>query len=470
MRSRTTFFSLLFLLTLLTPAWAGARAASRHTPAAEPQACDLFAQGATWQKITPANSAPPGRRDAAMVYDAARKRLIVFGGRSGAGTRNDTWAFDLGANRWQELASGTAVKPPARFSMVAGIDMARNRLLISTGELTTGSFYDDVWAFDLSADTWSQVTVSGARPNPRYGAAGGIAGGALYVSHGFTDHGRFNDTWAFDLAANQWQDVSPASGRPLQRCLHNAAFSNEQEMVLFGGCASGYGPCPIGDTWRFDIATQSWTQANSASAPAPRYWQAMTAVGSCPQVLLHGGWGGARLGDLWLFDAASGQWAQIATSGAAPEPRPSHNLVWVESYAGAGGGPVAILFGGDAQGIGPANDLWLLIPNITPTPTPTSTPSATITPSPTATATRTATPSRMPSRTPSRTPTRTLTATPTATPTLTATATPTTEATATSTDEPTATPSATAPVATATPTTTPTTPPLQPLFLPLLLR
>ncbi len=352
---------------------------------------------------------------------------------------------------------------------MAGIDAAHNRLLISTGELSAGSFYNDVWALDLSANAWSQVMVTGARPNPRYGAAGGVAGGALFVSHGFTDQGRFNDTWAFDLGSNQWQDVSPASGRPLPRCLHNAAFSNEQEMVLFGGCASGYGPCPIGDTWRFDLSSRTWAQASPASAPAPRYWQAMTHVGSCPQVLLHGGWGGARLGDLWLFDASSGQWSQVATAGPAPEPRPSHNLVWVENYAGAGGKPVAILFGGDAQGIGPANDLWLLIPNATPTPTPSATPSTT--PTPTATHTSTPTRTATPTRTPTITPTSTATAEPTATATETPTATPMpTLTTPTETPTVTPTPTPTAPTETPTPSPSPTTPPSQPLFLPLLLH
>lgn len=434
MHPRPVFFLLIFLC-LATLALGQAQAA------ATAQSCDWFSQGAAWQKITPANNPPPGRRDAAMVYDAPRKRLIVFGGRAGSGPRNDTWAFDLDARRWQELAAGSAVKPQARFSMVAGIDAQRNRMLISTGEQASGSFFDDVWAFDLIDNSWSQVETTGARPNKRYGAAGGVAGGKLYVSHGFTDRGRYNDTWAFDLATEQWQEVSPAANRPLNRCLHNAAFSNEQEMVMFGGCASGYGPCPIGDTWRFDLANRSWMQASPANAPAPRYWQAMTNVGSCSQVLLHGGWGDARLGDLWLFDSASAQWSAVATTGPTPEPRPSHNLVWVENYAGAGG--VAILFGGDAQGIGPANDLWLLIPKLSPTPTPSATPTPSPTPSPTATASRTPTPSRTPS------------------PTRTATTTPTNTATPTPSPTPSLTP---------TPSPSPTRTPRQPLFLPLLLH
>ncbi len=466
MRSRPAHLFLLSVLLLLaTLATGGLQTADSQPsvqPSGAPLSCDLFAQGAAWQKITPANNAPPGRRDAALVYDAARQRLIVFGGRAGSGPRNDTWAFDLTTNRWQELAAGAAVKPQPRFSMVAGIDTGRQRFLISTGQQATGSFFDDVWAFDLTTDTWSQVAATGPRPNLRYGAAGGVAGDALYLSHGFTDNGRYNDTWAFDLASDQWQDVSPVAGRPLQRCLHNAAFSSGQEMVIFGGCASGYGPCPIGDTWRFNLASRTWTQATSTSAPSPRYWQAMTNVGSCPQILLHGGWGGARLGDLWLFDAGSGQWSQVTTTGVAPAARPSHNLVWIENYTGAGNRPVAVLFGGDAQGLGPQSDLWLLIPNITPTPTPTATPTSTSTP--------TITPTRTPL--PSATPTRTRTATATATPLPTATPSPTETA------EPTATPTTDLPAATETPTptpsvtttATPTAPPRHPTYLPVLLR
>ena len=41
-------------------------------------------------------------------------------------------------------------------------------------------------------------------------------------------------------------------------------------MLLFGGCASGYGPCPLGDLWSFDLGSRTWTEVTPASGPAPR--------------------------------------------------------------------------------------------------------------------------------------------------------------------------------------------------------
>jgi cysteine-rich repeat protein len=63
--------------------------------------------GVTWEERTPAASPPP-RDGAAMDWDAARRRIVMFGGRAGfVAARNDVWEWD--GEHWVQ---GTAPLPP----------------------------------------------------------------------------------------------------------------------------------------------------------------------------------------------------------------------------------------------------------------------------------------------------------------------------------------------------------------------
>jgi hypothetical protein len=316
-----------------------------------------------WEQVEATNALPPPRRDAALGYDAARNRVILFGGRSGGSNLNDTWAFDLKTRTWEPLATGGVSRPPARFSMVAGMDAARNRFLIATGQ--DDGFFNDVWSFDLLTDSWTQVTIQGGPPPARYGSAGGIAanGAAFYVSHGFTDQGRFDDTWELDLATDTWHNVTPTAERPLPRCLHAGTLAGPSSLILFGGCASGFGPCPLGDTWQFDTVAGSWEAIPTPETLAPRIFPTLVPLGDAEQVLLFGGEAdGTDLNDTWLLDTTKGSWTPVETEGQQPVARQGHSMIWVERMSEATGG-AALLFGGGRNGDTDLNDLWLFRPD-----------------------------------------------------------------------------------------------------------
>ncbi|GIV96542.1 MAG: hypothetical protein KatS3mg057_1199 [Herpetosiphonaceae bacterium] len=332
------------------------------TQSAPTPTAPLFPLVSHWQRIEPAGAAPPARRDAALAYDRARNRVILFGGRNGETPLDDTWAFDLESRMWQALATGDAPRPPARFSVIAGVDEERGRLLITTGQ-AGAQFFNDVWSFDLATDTWAPVDVAGEAPRPRYGSAGGIltGSGALYLSHGFSDQGRFDDTWAFDLAANTWRNMTPQGELPLKRCLHAAASAGPAALVLFGGCSSGFGPCPQGDTWLFDEHTGSWTNMTAQDGPSPRQFPSLVQLGDSDELLLFGGQGDGNvdLGDTWVLDVTSRAWSPLAPGGEQPAARYGHSLVWIDAATGGQGG--VLLFGGRGGGED-LGDLWLLLP------------------------------------------------------------------------------------------------------------
>jgi hypothetical protein len=311
----------------------------------------------TWTQLQPGGVLPSPRYDHVFVNLGDSGRLLLFGGRSGGQTLGDTWIYDRSSNTWAQIAS--AANPTQRLGAAAAWDEARQRVLVFSGQ-NGSTFYNDVWAFDAANNVWSQLPTTGTPPVERYGTSAVISGDTLLISHGFA-RGRFDDTFALDLLTNTWRDVSPApEARPLKRCLHEAALIEGADgtplMALYGGCSSGVGPCPQGDTWLFDSASGTWTEVQAASAPAGRSNPSLVAAPGGVLWLYGGrGEGGVFYSDLWSFDAASGAWTQIGAGGSVPSARSSHDAAW---QPGAG---EFVMFGGNSAD-GALNDLWVYRP------------------------------------------------------------------------------------------------------------
>jgi hypothetical protein len=164
-------------------------------------------RAASWEPITPVNAGPAPRYDHTALLDPVRGRLVIFGGRD-TQAFGDTWIFDLAARTWRQV-SGAG--PPARFGHGVVYDGAHRRMLLVMGQ--GASFYNDAWAFDLEAETWTELKASQIgpdQPRPRYGQSAALDDqGRVFISHGFSDEGRFDDTWVFDPATARFSKVSP---------------------------------------------------------------------------------------------------------------------------------------------------------------------------------------------------------------------------------------------------------------------
>jgi hypothetical protein len=308
-----------------------------------------------WQRLD-SDVAPPARWDHTLSGDSQTKQLILFGGRDAGGAAfGDTWRYDLVSHEWSAIEGDS---PSPRFGQAVAVDEKAGRLVLFGGQSDAG-FFNDTWAFDFAAGAWEMLDAGdGTAPSPRYGLPGIIdAAGRLIVSHGFTFEGRFNDTWAFEFEAATWTDISPEGDgtRPLNRCLHEMAWDEAAgRALLFGGCSSGFGPCPQGDLWSLDTDGRAWTQLAPEAAPSAR---SNPALATDPRASRHYLFGGlAESGytaDLWSgsLDGDDFGWTPIETEGEAPSPRASHDLVLTRGDL--------YLFGGTGDA-GVTNDLWKL--------------------------------------------------------------------------------------------------------------
>lgn len=300
---------------------------------------------------------PAGRVDGTIAYDPASRRVFLFGGSAGT-EKNDLWVYSFGDRRWTELQP-EGERPPARLGHTTIFDAARRRLVVFGGQ--AAGFFNDTWAYEIDRNQWRRLAASGAAPSRRYGHSGVLdaARDRMIISHGFTNSGRFDDTWSFDLVSDTWRDISPQSGaRPLRRCLHHAVTdAANNQMLLYGGCASGFGPCPLGDLWSFDLNSNRWTEITASPRPAAREHYGVAFDSARNRMILFGGAGPGKLNDTWEFDPQARTWRETPLAGPAPAARSRHHGAFASDRG------VSLFFGG-ATSATQTNELWLLGPGL----------------------------------------------------------------------------------------------------------
>ena len=247
--------------------------------------------GFDWSPVSTAHSPSP-RRNAAMVFDATRGVVVLFGGNSGGvADSSETWEFD-GAD-WNIVT--TATSPPSRSVHGMVYDSARS-VSVLFGGAHANQFLDDTWEFN--GVDWSQATPANSpAARMRHGMAYDIGAGKSILFGGEAGF-QYGDTWEYD--GTDWQQLFP-TGYPAPREGHGMAFdSNSGAIVLFGGwCVCAQGSGYMGDTWKFSNGV--WTPMSSVSAPPGRRRHAQSYDSVRGKVVLFGGVAasGATVNDTW---------------------------------------------------------------------------------------------------------------------------------------------------------------------------
>jgi sugar lactone lactonase YvrE len=103
--------------------------------------------GQTWSQLVTATT-PPARDAQGMTYDPALGQIVMFGGYNGS-FLNDTWEFGTvnGGTSWAQAA--TAANPSGRYAPNAVVYDAAQKQVILFGGLGTGNDLNDTWQFGL---------------------------------------------------------------------------------------------------------------------------------------------------------------------------------------------------------------------------------------------------------------------------------------------------------------------------------
>jgi hypothetical protein len=297
-----------------------------------------------WRPITTGGTSPAAREDHTWTVDGDRRIAYLFGGRTADGPSDELWAFDLESNIWTQLSAGGAV-PAARFGHTATW-VPEVGLVVWSGQGNDG-FFADVNAYNPAENAWIELPSLGAAPDARYGSCASLGpDGELWISHGFTADGRFSDTRSYEFASGTWTDRTPLGEVPIERCLHDCFWSADR-LILYGGQTNGV--AALGDTWAYDVDSGEWTQGPETAAP-PRQLYALAASTEHGTLVVGGGAAdGGYLADTLTLDSGALELQPLDVSG--PGARSGASLI-------VDGGRYLLFGGKDADGV--LGDVWEL--------------------------------------------------------------------------------------------------------------
>jgi len=305
-----------------------------------------------WRQLTAAGDGPSARTHGAAIYDSRGNRMILFGGRG------DVWAFDLTEHSWSDITPSGIPAPMARFTHNAIYDEVAHQMIIWSGRYVTaegGGFLNDVWGFDLEEETWTELLTPDPVPLERYGTAAVFHPPLRRLVNfaGFTTAGRFEDVWSFDLGTQVWSEISSTSD-PGARCLHSASYDDRrQRMIIYGGQRGG---AALDDLRALDLATHSWTDLAPGDRPRGRIFATQVYDANNDRVIIFGGnqdrdGVDALTDEVLSFDLDQGNWVELVPSGGSPEAREGSAAIYVGSQ------DRLVLFGGNGLS-GNFADVW----------------------------------------------------------------------------------------------------------------
>ena len=125
-------------------------------------------------------------------------------------------------------------------------------------------YFADLWHYD--GTTWTQVAANNAPP-ARSNSGMVYANGELWLFGGRAPDGTvLGDLWRFN--GGTWAEVVPNGAWPTSRQAHGMVFNaSTSEILLLGGSLDAF-DTTLGDTWRFDLGSQTWSEDLTAPSPA----------------------------------------------------------------------------------------------------------------------------------------------------------------------------------------------------------
>lgn len=182
------------------------------------------------------------------------------------------------------------------------------------------------------------------------------ASGKLVLHGGMNpnDGTLLGDTWRWDGRTMTWtQESAPGPSPRVSPAM--ATDPKTGGVVLFGGCggtATTAGCAYFDDTWTWNGATRSWARRSPAESPPPRAGTGLTNDDARNRVMLFGGYNGCCISrDSWAWDGTAGTWTRLDDGLKSPAHRGFHSLAYDKVRHRV------VLFGG-VGGSGALGDTW----------------------------------------------------------------------------------------------------------------
>lgn len=285
----------------------------------------------TWTQLLASGTPPPARTGHTAIYDPVRHRIVVFGGWvNGVGLANDLWALSLSTMTWQQLAP-TGSLPRIRSSHSAIYDAARDRMVVFGGNIDDYTEYatSDTWSLDFSGNHWTELSPAGGPPWKRaaHSAVYDSARDVMIIFGGGFDGSAQNTTWQLSLSGLVWTEVG-LSPRPRARIGHAAVFDPMAgAMIVTGGVEAMFsGEGTLDGWWSLSSsASPTWTELVPSWSPPPgRTQPVMVYDPARDRILVQGGYSYETgwMNDTWELGLDGNPvWSRIWSTGQTPPAR-----------------------------------------------------------------------------------------------------------------------------------------------------
>lgn len=264
--TRTTFRFEPIEVAGVTPRW-GASVADGHllggvdeTMRVTDEVLSLTREGAGLAADTVGTLDVP-RFCACALFDEGRRQLVMLGGRDDFfRDENTAVLIDVDTGERTPLEHGGAADHPVGCQAFFSPSADRGYLF---GGADSSGFSSATWRWEPEARAFTRLEATG--PLGRYDA--GVVpladGGALLVSGmgmGGISLKFHRDVWRFDAASESWSQVAPdTDDAPPGRRYPWLALSPDESTLLLGfGSDSPRGESVLGDLWRLDVVAGAW--------------------------------------------------------------------------------------------------------------------------------------------------------------------------------------------------------------------
>lgn len=242
----------------------------------------------------------------------------VMGGLDTDGFRRKMYSYTYWQDDWDDE---TSIGGPSGDGLERGSACAfaiNEKGYICLGQGTTNPFFNDLWEYDRTTESWSQK--ASFIGSPRRQAVSFVIDKIAYVGTGIDANGLQKDMYKYDPTSNLWTQLNDFGG------------SARKEAVGFSMGAQGYiGTGDDGvmtnDFWQYDPITDSW--AEKASFPGTARKGAV-AWGQFPTGFICMGEdvGFNYTNDLWEYNYFADAWVQRADY---PGPGRSNAIVFISN-------------------------------------------------------------------------------------------------------------------------------------------
>ncbi len=246
-----------------------------------------------WERLA-RDSAPAARHGHSAVIDPVGDRMIVFGGSGypGPPTVAGLWQLPLAPGQPWSLLGADGMPPDDRYLHSAIYDSRRHRMIIHGGVSAAG-IRDDTWALELEGrPSWTRLAPLGDWPSARWGhsAVYDPVGDRMIVFGGSTATSATNETWQLTFDPEpRWSPFASAELPSPRRMAAMVYDALRQRVVMFGGQAANTGS--LADTWILPLGDSTgWRPATySAGIPNARWGAAAVYDDRKDRVVLLGG-------------------------------------------------------------------------------------------------------------------------------------------------------------------------------------